>query len=66
MYYTNCDEESNRNKGMKMEYAKAYVLPQKYDNLISVKFALDCGTIFKDLVCPYKEKNYYPYKDNKC
>ena len=31
----------------KLEYARAYILPQKYENLYS---------IFKDLYRPYKEK----------
>ena len=41
---------------MKMDYGKAYVLSQKYENLISIKYVFDAGTIFKDLICPYYEK----------
>lgn len=33
----------------KMEYAWAYVKPQKYENLFTCKEALCKGTIFKDL-----------------
>lgn len=40
----------------KMEYARAYILPQEYENLYSVKEALEKGTIFKDLYRPYYEK----------
>lgn len=43
------------------EYARAYVLPQKYENLFSCKEAFDKGTIFKYLYQPYDDK-----KKNKC
>ncbi|SHE97487.1 spore coat associated protein CotJA [Clostridium fallax] len=40
-----------------LEYARAYILPQKYKNLIcSVDEAFRKGTIFEDLYKPYKEK----------
>lgn len=37
-------------------YAKAYVLPQLYENLFTINSALKKGTIFKDLYKPYHEK----------
>lgn len=37
-------------------YAKAYVLPQLYENLFTVNSAFKKGTIFKDLYKPYHEK----------
>lgn len=40
-------------------YAKAYILPQEYENLFSVNAAFKKGTIFKDLYRPY-----YTKKDN--
>lgn len=36
-----------------MEYARAYILPQKYENLYSCKEGFLRGTIFKDLYRPY-------------
>ncbi len=57
MYYSHND--NNKNRCMNMEYAKAYVLLQKYENLINIKYVFDKGTIFKDLVCPYKESKQY-------
>lgn len=39
-----------------LEYARAYILPQEYENLYSVCDALKIGTIFEDLYRPYKEK----------
>lgn len=38
------------------EYARAYIMPQKYENLFTCKEAFCKGTIFKDLYSPYKEK----------
>lgn len=35
------------------EYARAYILPQKYENLYSCKEGFIKGTIFKDLYKPY-------------
>lgn len=43
------------------EYARAYILPQSYQNLFSCKDAFIKGTIFKDLYEPYDEN-----KKNKC
>ena len=37
-------------------YAKAYVLPQVYENLFTINSALKKGTIFKDLYKPYHGK----------
>ncbi len=37
-------------------YAKAYILPQLYENLFTVNSAFKKGTIFKDLYKPYHEK----------
>jgi hypothetical protein len=59
------------------EYAVAYILLQKYENLYSCKEGFSKGTIFKDLYRPYHkhEKDhahkdhayevYYEYKENK-
>ncbi|WP_160684873.1 spore coat associated protein CotJA [Clostridium sp. C2-6-12] len=38
-----------------MEYARAYILPQKYENLYSCKEGFLKGTIFVDLYRPYHE-----------
>lgn len=38
-----------------VEYAKAYILPQKYENLFSCKESFNKGTIFEDLYKPYME-----------
>ncbi|WP_294358047.1 spore coat associated protein CotJA [uncultured Clostridium sp.] len=35
-------------------YAEAYVIPQKYCNLLDPTDALFYGTIFKDLIRPYR------------
>jgi hypothetical protein len=43
------------------EYARAYILPQKYENLFSCKDGFFAGTIFKDLYRPYHD-----CKKNKC
>lgn len=52
----------HENSGCKMtEYARAYILLQKYENLFSCKEAYNKGTIFKDLYVSYDEK-----KKNKC
>jgi hypothetical protein len=37
------------------EYARAYILPQKYENLYSCKEGFLKGTIFVDLYKPYHE-----------
>ena len=39
----------------KLEYARAYILPQKHENLYSICKGFWKGTIFKDLYRPYKE-----------
>ncbi len=39
-----------------LEYARAYILPQRYENLYSVYEGFWKGTIFEDLYRPYKEK----------
>ncbi|MDO5517269.1 MAG: spore coat associated protein CotJA [Clostridium sp.] len=41
-------------KNEKLEYARAYILLQKYGNLYSLSEALCKGTIFADLYRPYK------------
>ena len=41
----------------KLEYARAYIVPQKYTNLYSLTEAICKGTIFKDLYRPYKKKD---------
>ena len=57
VFMNNCE---NRDKCLK--YAQAYIIPQKFENLYSLKDALYKGTIFKDLYRPYKEDNSV----NKC
>ena len=47
---------SDNHSHIKMKYACAFILPQTYENLFSVKDALSRGTIFKDLYRPYNEK----------
>ncbi|OOM82135.1 spore coat associated protein CotJA [Clostridium puniceum] len=49
------------------EYARAYILPQKYENLFSCKEGFLMGTIFKDLYRPYHDhKHDHDCKKNKC
>ena len=57
------------------EYARAYILPQKYENLFSCQEGFLMGTIFKDLYRPYhihdhkhEHEHVYVYdcKKNKC
>lgn len=43
------------------EYARAFILLQKYENLFTCKEGFCRGTIFKDLYEPYSEK-----KNEKC
>ncbi|NFI93136.1 spore coat associated protein CotJA [Clostridium botulinum] len=43
------------------EYARAFILPQTYENLFTCKEGFTKGTIFKDLYEPYDEK-----KKSKC
>ena len=55
-----------------LEYARAYILPQKYENLFSCKEGFLMGTIFKDLYRPYHDHAintimiYHDCKKNKC
>lgn len=51
------------------EYARAYIIPQKYENLYSIKEGFFKGTIFRDLFRPYRahdhsdpNEHYYEYK----
>ncbi len=37
------------------KYAKAYIVPQRYENLLPAYTALKIGTIFRDLYRPYVE-----------
>lgn len=46
----------NYSRNDKMNYAKAYIKPQKYDNIFSLDDGFKNGTMFKDLYCPYKSK----------
>ncbi|MBE6047456.1 MAG: hypothetical protein E7213_03445 [Clostridium sp.] len=56
-FFRNKDvKDTKKETCMNMDYGKAYVLSQKYDNLVNIKYVFDTGTIFKDLICPYKEK----------
>lgn len=43
------------------EYARAYILLQKYENLFSCKEGFLRGTIFKDLYKPYDENKSNKY-----
>ncbi len=43
------------------EYARAFILPQPYENLFTCKEAFIKGTVFKDLYEPYDEN-----KKSKC
>ena len=45
------------NKCEKNDYAKSFIIPQEYENLLSPKSALKIGTIFKDLYRPYVKNN---------
>ncbi len=54
-YSRNCTSYKN--------YAKAYVIPQLYENLFSIEEDLIKGTIFMDLYRPYIP--YKPYKKYK-
>ena len=47
----NTKEELKRNT----KYAKAYIVPQRYRNLLPAYTALKIGTIFRDLYRPYVE-----------
>lgn len=40
---------------LKLDYARAYIVPQKYENLYSICRGFHKGTIFKDLYRPYRE-----------
>ncbi|MDY4078305.1 MAG: spore coat associated protein CotJA [Clostridium sp.] len=44
-------------KKCELEYAKAYIVPQRYENLFSMKDVLKTGTIFMDLYRPYVKKD---------
>lgn len=43
------------------EYARAYILPQKYENLFSCKEGFSKGTIFKDLYSPYHDQHHHDH-----
>lgn len=42
-----------------LEYARAYILPQKYENIYPPYKGFWKGTMFKDLYRPYKGKREY-------
>lgn len=46
-----------KNKNVKLEYARVYIIPQEYKNLYPICDALYMGTIFEDLYRPYKKDN---------
>ena len=50
--------------GKSKEYARAYILPQKYENLFSCKEGFLMGTIFKDLYRPYHDHKHKRDYDN--
>ena len=49
-----CDSDGKSSENC---YAKAYILPQKYENIYSINTAFKKGTIFKDLYRPYHKNN---------
>ena len=51
----------NDSRNKKLDYAKAYILPQPYKNLFSIDDVLKTGTIFMDLydAYDYHKKNKY-------
>lgn len=49
--------DNEKCKTVRLQYARAYVLPQVYENLFSVREAFRRGTIFKDLYQPYNKKS---------
>lgn len=49
-----CDKKEY-GKFYKRKYAQAYIVPQVYENLFSIKEAFRKGTIFKDLYDEYYE-----------
>lgn len=42
----------------RLQYARAYIVLQKYENLYSMSEALYKGTLFADLYRPYKKSKY--------
>ncbi|WP_235777779.1 spore coat associated protein CotJA [Clostridium culturomicium] len=42
------------NSNIKLEYARAYIIPQRYKSLYSICEGFYKGTIFRDLYRPYK------------
>ena len=42
----------------RLEYARAYIVLQKYENLYSMSEALCKGTLFADLYRQYKRNKY--------
>lgn len=57
------DDCGCKSKEAKKEYARAYILPQKYENLYSCKEGFFKGTIFEDLYRPYHERDKDKDKD---
>lgn len=57
------DDCGCKSKETKKEYARAYILLQKYENLYSCKEGFLKGTIFQDLYRPYHERDKDKYKD---
>lgn len=48
-------EEKKANPLKRLEYGRTYIVPQKYENLLSLTAAIKSGTIFRDLIRPYTE-----------
>jgi hypothetical protein len=46
-------DEKKVNSPKKPKYGQAYIVPQKYENLLSLNTAIILGTIFKNLVNNY-------------
>ena len=51
-FVTKCEYEKVR-----LEYARAYIVPQKYENLFSISEGFCKGTLFEDLYKLYKKNS---------
>lgn len=54
--YDNLVDDYRCNQFKNLRYARAYILPQVYENLFRLDTAFEKGTIFKDLYRPYHKK----------
>ena len=56
--YTSDERMICMSKCERLQYARAYIVLQKYENLYSMSEALYKGTLFADLYRPYKKSKY--------